>query len=162
MKQYARYTLRSPKKIDFMAIQKAVHGAGYTIKDLEMEVSGVAQRKACPTCRKQSLFLRVEKTGQLIEIDGDVPLRRHLRIRAAGSEWGKDFLGRFAPKKHVVLKVMKVLEEREEREEREDGGPSSSFGTRSRPSTSDDASTPHSKGPGGGGGGPSRKRKDRV
>ena len=102
---YARFTLRAPKKVDFVAIQNAAHAAAYTIKKLEIEIAGEVTKARCDTCKKESLYLKVNSTGQLLEIEGNVQVGHRGRLRASADDWGKDVFGFFTPKKHVVLKV---------------------------------------------------------
>ena len=110
-KGYARFTMLTPKKIDFTAIQTATHGAGYTITNLAIETSGIVTKASGTTSEKEALFLKVDKTGQLLEIDGDVEAGGHVRIRGSTTEWGKDVLGFFSPRKHIVLKVVVLDQE---------------------------------------------------
>ncbi len=106
----AHFTMQSPKKIDLVAIQKAAHGAGYTITTLEITAVGHAATRRCEECKKNVPCLKVEKTGQLLELAGSLPGGRRLRVRLAESDWGRDVLGLFTPKKHVPLRVLKVEE----------------------------------------------------
>ena len=101
----------TPKKIDFTALQTAAHGAGYTIKKMEIETSGTVTKAPGTTSKKEVLFLKVDKTGQLLEIEGGVEAGRHVRIRGSTTEWGKDLLGFFAPKKHIVLQAVVLDQE---------------------------------------------------
>ena len=103
--------MRTPKKIDFKTIQTAAHGAGYTVEKLELEACGAVTKASCKTCKKEALFLKVDKTGQLIEIEGDIKVGAHVRIRGSATEWGKDLLGSFSPKEHVVLKAVVLDQE---------------------------------------------------
>ena len=99
--------MRAPKKIDLVAIQKAANCAGYTIETLEVEVVGQAAKANCKDCKKETDHLRVEKTGQLLELSGKLPAGRRLRVQLAGSGWGKESFGFFTPKTHAPLGVKK-------------------------------------------------------
>ena len=104
MKSYAGFALHSPRKIDFASIERAAHAANYTLKRIEIDVKGVVKRAPCAECGKDATFLELTPTGQLLEIEGDVPVGRLVRIRASvtSPEAGRNsvFSGG-----HVVLKV---------------------------------------------------------
>ena len=54
------------------------------------KLTGEVITKACDTCNRKAQFLKVEKTGQLVEIKGDLPEERRIKIRGSASNWGKD------------------------------------------------------------------------
>ncbi len=91
-----------------MAIQEAAHDAGYTINKLDIEVTGEVVTKQCDTCNRKVQFLRVAKTGQLLEIKGDLPKGRPIKIRGSASDWGEDRSGSFSPQRHVILKAIET------------------------------------------------------
>ena len=110
-KEVARFSFRKAKKIDLEAIGYAVYSSGYTLRQVEVEVSGVVVRKPCLDCKHESKFLRVEKTGQLLEIEGDVPVGKRGQFKLLASKWPVArtwFPGYKGVGKHVVLRVVAV------------------------------------------------------
>jgi len=110
-KELARFSLRKAKKIDLEAIGYAVYSSGYTLKQAEVEVPGVVVRKPCVDCKRESKFLRVEETGQLLEIEGDVPVGKRGRFKLLAPKWPAArtwFPGYKGLGKHVVMKVVDV------------------------------------------------------
>ncbi len=91
------YTLIKPKVIDFAAVEKASHGAGYTLKHVELEVTGTLIKKRCEVCEKEVPFLKLDHTGQLFEVSGDVAAGGHVDVRGTVTGWGRG---------HAVLKVV--------------------------------------------------------
>jgi hypothetical protein len=113
-KEIARFSLRKAKKIDLEAIGYAVYSSGYTLKQAEVEVSGVVIHAPCAECKRESKFLRVQETGQLFEIDADVALGKRGRFTLLAPEWPPArtwFPGYKGLGKHVVLKVVRVVED---------------------------------------------------
>lgn len=84
-----------------------MHSAGYTISKLEIDVEGTVTGGPCTECKKKAaLFLKLDTTGQLLEIDTDLRVGWHGKIRGSATEWGRDRLGFLVPNKHVVLKAV--------------------------------------------------------
>lgn len=54
------------------------------------------------------MFLKVDHTGQLLEIEGNLEIGKHVKIRGSATDWGKDVLGFFTTKKHVILKAIEL------------------------------------------------------
>jgi hypothetical protein len=84
---YARYTLAQPRHIDFNVNEEAAHGAGYTLKEVTLELEGVTSQARCETCAATGPILTVPETGQTFELVGDVPDGERLRIVAMVRGW---------------------------------------------------------------------------
>ena len=78
----------TPAEIDFSEIDQAVQGAGYTLKTVTVELEGQMETASCETCAGDVAMLRVAETGQLLELRGDVPSGRKIRVVASVSGWG--------------------------------------------------------------------------
>ncbi len=91
----------TPAEIDFSEIEQAVHGAGYTLKTLTLELKGHVETASCETCVGDVAMLRVVETGQLLELKGDVPAGLHVRVKASVSGWAGS---------HAVLAVQEWQE----------------------------------------------------
>ena len=70
---HAGYALAAPTQLDFAAIEKATHGAGYTLQRIEVEVPGRFVQLACEVCDEVRTFLEIEGTGQTLEVSGEAP-----------------------------------------------------------------------------------------
>jgi hypothetical protein len=86
---YARYTLARPAQIDFAAIEDAAEGAGYTLKEMALELVGVTAQSDCKECGRPVPVLKIPETGQTLELEGDVPLGERLRIEASVQGWAE-------------------------------------------------------------------------
>ena len=78
--------MATPSQIEFAKIQEAVDGAGYTLKTLTLELEGEVANGSCPTCGEVAM-LQVRGTGQLLELRGDIPMGRSVRVEASVSGW---------------------------------------------------------------------------
>jgi hypothetical protein len=105
VKGFAHFAYFSPRKIDMALLQRAAHDAAYSIKRLELEVRGEVVKAACTTCRRETHFLRVDKTKQLIEIGETLPIGSKGLARLSATSWSKDSLGLLKVKGHIVFKV---------------------------------------------------------
>ena len=83
----AHYTLAEPVRIDFAAIEKAAVGAGYTLKELTLELEGDVVRAPCESCAQDATMLRVSETTQQIELVGDVPPGGAVRVKGSVAGW---------------------------------------------------------------------------
>lgn len=101
----AHFGYIKPRTIDLAKIQQAAHDAAYTIKRLEIEVTGKVVRQACERCGDDAHFFRVEPTGQRIEIANTLAIGSTGIVRLTATGWGKDRMGVLQPKRHVVFKV---------------------------------------------------------
>ena len=86
-----------------MTLQTAAHGAAYTLDRLDIEVDGEVVKSRCERCKKDALYLKVDKTDQLLEIAGDVAVGTRGRVRASATDWPVDVMGFLTPNRHVVL-----------------------------------------------------------
>ena len=84
---YVRYTLAEPERIDFAAIEEAAHDAGYTLTELKLELEGEVFGARCEVCADEVTMLRVSETGQQLELNGDVPHGKTIRLEASVSGW---------------------------------------------------------------------------
>ncbi len=78
--------MATPAQIEFAKIQEAVDGAGYTLTTLTLELEGEVISGSCATCGEVAM-LQVRGTGQLLELRGDIPMGRSLRVEASVSGW---------------------------------------------------------------------------
>ena len=104
-KGYVRYQLFTARRIDFAAMEKATLGAGYTLKSIALETTGEVVRARCKTCNDERPFLKIDPTGQLLELDGTVAAGRLLRVHGSVSGWAEN---------HAVLKVIRAVEVKRE------------------------------------------------
>ncbi len=110
----ATFTYNTPRQIDFGSIQRAAHTAAYTIKRLELSVLGQLTSAACAACQKDVPHLKVDQTGQLLEIRGDlsgVATGTRARLLGRTGKWGRDRFGALRPRPHVVLDVVTLTAE---------------------------------------------------
>ena len=105
VKGFAHFAYYSPRKIDLALLQRAAHDAAYTIKRLELEARGEVVKAACKTCGRQTHFLRVDKTKQLLEIGETLSVGSKGLVRLSATRWNRDSLGLLKVKAHVVFKV---------------------------------------------------------
>ena len=85
---YAHYALHHPARIDFAAIEDVAHDTGYTLRELILEIEGVTSMGDCAECGGPVPMLKVAETGQVFELEGDVPQGETLWIRASVHGWG--------------------------------------------------------------------------
>ena len=90
----ARYALVQPRTIDTTDVERALYGAGYTLVEMRIEISGTVVRRPCEHCGSEVAFLQADGTGQLFELAGpdppSSPLPSNGRVRVRGVLRGWD------------------------------------------------------------------------
>ena len=85
---YAAYSLLEPEELAFALVEEATHGAGYTMRRVEIELDGRFVERDCQTCRAPKTFFEVEGTGQFFEVVGELPADKEgVRVRGSVSGW---------------------------------------------------------------------------
>ena len=87
IKSYARFAYVTPRKFPFAKFDKTAQDAGYTLKKVTLETRGTIGKAHCSTCVTEALFLKVDKTGQLIELSGKIDVGRHVIVRGELNGW---------------------------------------------------------------------------
>ena len=83
----ASFVLAEPRTIDFVAIEKATYGAGYTLKGVTIELEGRIVKADCEECGEEVPTLRIPATGQELELTGDAPPEGSVWLKATVSDW---------------------------------------------------------------------------
>ena len=69
----ARYALVQPRTIDTADVERALYGAGYTLVEMRIEISGTIVRRPCERCGSEVAFLQADGTNQLFELTRAIP-----------------------------------------------------------------------------------------
>ena len=92
----ARYALVQPRTIDTADVERALYGAGYTLVEMRIEISGTIVRRPCERCGSEVAFLQADGTNQLFELTGpDLPnppasSNGRVRLRGVLRDWDGD------------------------------------------------------------------------
>ncbi len=89
----ARYALVQPRTIDTADVERALYGAGYTLVEMRIEISGTVVRRPCERCGREVAFLQADGTGQLFELAGPDPPNPsdgRVRVRGVLRDWDGD------------------------------------------------------------------------
>jgi len=64
------YDLVRQRQLDFSSFREVLRGAGYTLRAIELRVPGTVVERPCEPCGANRSFLRVDRSGQLLELGG--------------------------------------------------------------------------------------------
>ena len=81
----ARYGVAQPRTLELPAIGQAVAGAGYTLKSVDIELTGVVQEARCETCDADVVQLLADGTQQIFELEFEqqpAPVGDRVRLTA--------------------------------------------------------------------------------
>lgn len=68
--QWARVYFVPPTKLDFKTLVEAALSAAFPTVGMEVEVTGTVIERTCEHCQSPRQFLRMDRTGQELELAG--------------------------------------------------------------------------------------------
>ena len=66
--QFARISFAEPTEFDFPGYAEAAKSAAYETIAMLLSASGTVEQARCDECEAERAFLRIDETGQLIEL----------------------------------------------------------------------------------------------
>ncbi len=86
--QFARISFAEPTEFDFPSYAEAAKSAAYETIAMLLSASGTVERARCDECETEREFLRIDETGQLIELSTpDLRPGEHIRGELSVTGW---------------------------------------------------------------------------
>jgi hypothetical protein len=101
---WAQFTLDEPERITFDALEETAWAASYTIKEVRLDITGRVVAGRCATCEADVMHVKVDGTGQLLEVTGEVQEGEHLRFVMRTESWLIKKDG-----EHAVFEVLRTI-----------------------------------------------------
>lgn len=86
---WVRYTVGSPRILDWKEMARAAYGAGYTVIGIDVEAEGTLEEGTCADCKKSVRSLVLPGTGQRIEVRGLEGAATRARVTGTMQEWNE-------------------------------------------------------------------------
>jgi hypothetical protein len=86
--QFARITFAEPTELDFPSYAEAAKSAAYETISMLLSASGTVERAQCERCQDERTFLRLDETGQLLELStADLTPGEHISGELSVTGW---------------------------------------------------------------------------